>query len=145
MTYRPLSETYAVAPQLMPTDIPEIAAAGFTTVICNRPDMENPPELSAEVMRIAVEAAGLRFCDNPVIGGALSMDDVTDQADAIAGDPQGKVLAYCASGTRSAIVWALAMAGKMPTDDILEATQRAGYALEGLRGQIDMLAAQQAG
>jgi uncharacterized protein (TIGR01244 family) len=144
MTVRALSETFAVAPQILPTDLPGLAAQGFTAVICNRPDMENPPDLSAQAMREAAEAAGMAFHDNPVFGGALSMDNVTMQAEAMA--PEGaRVLAYCASGTRSAIAWALAMAGKMATDDILEATGRAGYALNGMRDQIDMLAGQQDG
>jgi uncharacterized protein (TIGR01244 family) len=49
-------------------------------------------------------------------------------------------LAYCASGTRSSILWSLIQAGQMPTDDILRATQEAGYELGGMRGQIDALA-----
>jgi uncharacterized protein (TIGR01244 family) len=50
------------------------------------------------------------------------------------------VLAYCASGTRSSIVWSLGQAGKMPTDAIIAATAQAGYDLAGMRGQLDMLA-----
>lgn len=141
MTYRSLSETCLVAPQIAPSDIPDIAASGVTTIICNRPDTEVPIELSSEVLRAAAEAAGLVFHNNPSIAGGMTMEDVTDQAAALAAS-EGKVLAYCASGTRSAVLWALAMAGMVPTDDILAATERAGYALQGLRGQIDMLAAQ---
>lgn len=141
MTYAPLSQQHAVAPQLTPDDIPDLQQAGFSTIICNRPDAENPLELQAEVLRAAAEAAGMTFHLNPVVGGGMTFENVSQQAEWLA-EPAEKSLAYCASGTRSAILWALAMAGKMSTDEILASVTQAGYQLEGLRGQIDMLAAQ---
>ncbi|MBT8412600.1 MAG: TIGR01244 family phosphatase, partial [Octadecabacter sp.] len=53
----------------------------------------------------------------------------------------GPVLAYCASGTRSSIVWALGQAGTMATDEIITAAAAAGYDLSGLKPQLDALAA----
>ncbi len=141
MSYATLSPHHAVAPQITPEDVPDLKDAGFTTIICNRPDAENPLELRADVLRVAVEAAGLRFENNPVIGGGMTLDNVTAQSEALA-EARGKSLAYCASGTRSAVLWALAMAGEVPTDEILSAVAAAGYRLDGMRGQIDMLAAQ---
>lgn len=91
-------------------------------------------------MQAAAKAAGLQFIFNPVVGGALTMENVTAQAEAIAAAP-GPVLAYCASGNRSSVVWALANAGRMPTDDLIGLPARHGYQLEGLRGQIETLAA----
>ncbi|MDO7631672.1 MAG: TIGR01244 family sulfur transferase, partial [Loktanella sp.] len=89
----------------------------------------------------ALEAAGLKFTYIPVTHQGLNMEMVNAQAAAMeaAGGP---VLAYCASGTRSSIVWSLSQAGKMPTDDIIAATAAAGYELGGMRGQIDMIANQ---
>lgn len=141
MDIRSLSPSFAVSPQIAPEDIPALAEAGVAAVICNRPDMENPVELRADVLRTAVEAAGLAFYDNPVMGGGLSLEDVRAQAKVMA-ETDGAVLAYCASGTRSAILWAFAMAGEMPTDAILAALSGAGYALDGMRPQLDALAAQ---
>lgn len=136
---RRLTDTYAVAPQIAPEDLPAIAAAGFTTVIDNRPDGEIPGDLHTEAMRRAAEAAGLAFVANPVIGGALTMENVTAQAAAIQ-SATGPVLAYCASGNRSSVVWALAHAGKMPTDDLIGIPARFGYQLGHLRAQIEALA-----
>ncbi len=116
-----------------------LAADGFTTVICNRPDDENPPELHAAAMRAAAEAAGLNFVDNPVVNGGLTMDMVENQGRAIAG-AEGPVFAYCRSGTRSTIVWALSQAGHLPTDQMIGAAAQAGYDLAGMRGQIEALA-----
>jgi uncharacterized protein (TIGR01244 family) len=140
MDIRALTPTYAVSPQIEITDLPAIKAAGYSTVIDNRPDGEIPPSLHTDPMREAAEAAGLQFIANPVIGGMLTMENVTAQAAAIEA-ATGPVLAYCASGNRSSVVWALAHAGKMPTDDLIGIPARFGYQLEGLRGQLDAMAA----
>jgi uncharacterized protein (TIGR01244 family) len=139
MDIRPLSETFAVSPQIEPEDVAAIKAAGFTVVVCNRPDAEVPPDVGADAIRTAVEAAGLRFVLNPLSHGSLSMDHIETQGRALA-EAEGPVLAYCASGNRSSILWALSQAGSTPTDALVEAGSRAGYNLEVVRGQIEMLA-----
>jgi uncharacterized protein (TIGR01244 family) len=90
-------------------------------------------------MRKAAEALGLTFVANPVIGGAMTMDNVSAQGLAIAASP-GPVFAYCASGNRSSIVWALSQAGKLPEDDLVGLPARFGYQLDHLRPQIAALA-----
>lgn len=139
MDLRSLTDSYAVSPQISPADLPAIQASGFTTVIDNRPDGEIPPNLHASEMRRAAEALGLTFVANPVIGGALTMDNVAAQKAAIQ-SANGPVLAYCASGNRSSVVWALAHAGERPTDELISIPARFGYQLEGVRGQIEALA-----
>jgi uncharacterized protein (TIGR01244 family) len=139
MDIRRITPAYAVSPQIAPDDIPAIKAAGFTTILCNRPDAEVPMELSAAVIRIAAEAAGLAFVENPVTHQGLNAEMVRLQAETLAASG-GPVLAYCASGTRSSIVWSLGQAGKMPTDAIIAATARAGYDLGHLAPRLDQLA-----
>lgn len=139
MDIRPLTDSYAVSPQIEPQDMGAIRAAGYTTIIDNRPDGEIPPHLHADPMRHAAEAAGLRFVVNPVIGGAMTMDNVAAQGAAISA-ATGPVLAYCASGNRSSQVWALSMAASMPADELIGIPARHGYQLEGLRAQIETLA-----
>lgn len=137
MDIRRITPGYAVAPQIEPADLPDIAAQGFRTVVCNRPDSEVPGELSSAAMRIAAEAAGLRFVDNPVTHPTMTPERIAAQAKAL---EDGPVLAYCASGTRSSVLWSLAQAGRMPTDEIIAATGRAGYDLSGLRPRLEALA-----
>jgi uncharacterized protein (TIGR01244 family) len=138
MAFRTLTPTYTTSPQIDVADIPQIRDAGYRTVICNRPDAENPPELSAARMRAAVEAAGMVFVDNPIIGGALNEANVRAQRAAIDA-AEGPVFAYCASGNRSSIVWALATAAERPTGDTVAAAARWGYNLEPYRAQIAAL------
>jgi len=118
MEIRPLSPDFAVSPQISVDDVAAIAADGYTHVICNRPAFESAPEDSPEAIKAAVEAAGLGWSDNPLAHGQP----------------------YCASGTRSSVIWALSQAGQMETDAILGALEKAGYPTAGLRDQIEMLA-----
>lgn len=139
MDIRPLTPDYAVSPQIEPGDLPAIKAAGYTTIIDNRPDGEIPDHLQTDPMREAAEALGLVFIPNPVIGGALTMANVTAQAEAMAA-ATGPVLAYCASGNRSSVVWALANAGKRPVDELVGIPARFGYQLDHLRPLLEALA-----
>jgi uncharacterized protein (TIGR01244 family) len=141
MEIRPLTPDYAVSPQIELSDLPAIKAAGYSTVIDNRPDGEIPPPLHTELMQAAAEALGLTFVVNPVIGGALTMANVDAQRTAIDA-ASGPILAYCASGNRSSVVWALAQAGRMPVDDLIGIPAKHGYQLEHLRPQLEMLARQ---
>jgi len=135
MDIRPITPDYAVSPQIDPTDLPAIKAAGYTTVIDNRPDGEIPLRLHTPVMQAAAEALGLVFVVNPVIGGMLTAENIRTQRAAIAA-ASGPVLAYCASGNRSSVVWALAEADKRPVEELVGLPARHGYQLDHLRPQI---------
>lgn len=139
MDIRALTESYAVSPQISPNDLPAIKAAGYVTVIDNRPDAEIPGELHTETMRAAAEALGLTFVANPVIGGAITLANVELQRETLTSSP-GPVFAYCASGNRSSIVWALAHAGQRPADELIAIPAKFGYKLDHLRPQLEALA-----
>lgn len=139
MDIRTITDSYAVSPQIAPEDLPRIAEAGFRTVICNRPDEEVPVELQSGALRIATEAAGLHFVDNPVTHAGLGPQVVERQMDALEGSA-GPVLAYCASGNRCSIVWSLGHARTIPLEEILSVTARAGYDLTGLRPMLEAAA-----
>lgn len=139
MDIRQLTPAFAVTPQIDPNDVPEIVAAGFKAVICNRPDEEIPIEVRCDVLKIAVEAAGIVFIENPIISGQMTLENVEAQAAAQA-EVDGPVLAYCASGTRSSICWSLSQAGRMPTEEIISATREAGYELSHMAPQLDAFA-----
>lgn len=141
MDIRALTPTYAVSPQIELSDLPAIKAAGFTTVIDNRPDGEIPAHLHTPHMKAAAEALGLHFIANPVIGGAMTMENVRLQSKVMA-EATGPVFAYCASGNRCSVVWALMNAGQRSTDDLIRTPAKYGYNLEPLRGQIEALAAE---
>ena len=135
---RQITADYFVSPQIEAADLPAIAAEGIKTVICNRPDEEVPPSHQAAAIQTAVEAAGLTFVLMPVTHSSMTPDLVAAQHSAIA-ENDGPVLAYCASGTRCSIVWALGAVGEMSVDDVLAATQSAGYDLGGMRPTLEAM------
>ncbi len=139
MDIRHLSPTYAVSPQIAEEDIAAIVQAGFTTIICNRPDEEIPPSHHASIIQAAAVDSGLAFVIIPVTHHGLNMDMIAEQKEALDAS-SGPTLAYCASGTRSSIVWALGQASDMSADEILTATANAGYDLAGMRPQLNALA-----
>ncbi|WP_370044722.1 TIGR01244 family sulfur transferase [Salipiger sp.] len=136
-----LTPGYSVSPQIALEDVQAAADAGITLVICTRPDAEVPPELSHRAMEEAARAAGMAFVYIPVTNESLTLEQVTQQAELLA-EADGPVLAYCRSGTRCSIVWAMGKAGEMPVDEILATTAKAGYQLEGIRPTLETLAAQ---
>lgn len=142
MDIRRLTDRFFVAPQISPDDMPEIAAAGVTLVLCNRPDSEVPPSMKASEMEVAARAAGLEFAVLPLTHQTMTPEVIRANRTA-AETSSGKVLAYCASGTRSTIAWALGMAGDMPTEEIISAARRAGYELQDLRPTIEGFATAQ--
>ncbi|MEM8655563.1 MAG: TIGR01244 family sulfur transferase [Pseudomonadota bacterium] len=144
MDIRQITPTYFVAPQLDPSEMPDIAAAGIKTIICNRPDAEVPPSLQADAVEMAARDAGLAFHRLPLTHQTMTPDNVARQM-AMAQDAQHPVLAYCASGTRCTVIWCLGQAGKMDCDDILRTARAGGYDLDALRPTIEAIAAQKAG
>lgn len=141
MTIKQITPGYFVAPQIDAEDLPAIAKAGITRIICNRPDGEVPPSHQAEAIGAAAKAAGLGFDVIPVTMETLDLAMVADQA-AICDKADGPVLAYCRSGTRSTIVWALGQAGTMPVDEIIAAAASAGYDIGHLAPTLTDLASQ---
>lgn len=141
MDIRHITPRFAVSPQIDPEDIEAIAAAGFTTVICNRPDEEVAPSHRADVVAEAAKAAGLSFHVLPLTHQTMTPDRVAQQRRLIE-EASGPVLAYCASGTRCSVIWSLGQAGHLPVAQIMQATAGAGYDLAGLRPQLEALEAQ---
>jgi sulfide:quinone oxidoreductase len=99
-----LSESLSVAAQITPQNIPNIAAQGFTTVVCNRPDGEVPDQASMDEIEAACNAAGLLFVRYPVNAMNFPGADL-DGLGELFDDPSQSVLAYCRTGTRCANLW----------------------------------------
>ncbi len=138
MEIRPITPRYAVSPQITVEDVPAIAEAGFVKVICNRPNAEVPADMQSDAIGDAVRAAGLEYEVLELTHQTMTPENVSRQRD-MAETCSGPVLAYCASGTRCSVVWALGQCDRMSTDEILTATTNAGYQLENLRPALDQI------
>lgn len=132
MDIRQITPRFYAAPQLSPEDMPEIAAAGIKRVVCNRPDQEIPPSHHASVLEQAAKSEGLEFMVLPLTHENMTPQVIAENKALIEGS-DGPVVAYCASGTRSTIAWALGAASNMDIDDVIAAARAGGYDLSNMR------------
>lgn len=136
MDIRKITADYYVAPQIDPDDLPAIAAAGIKTIICNRPDIEVPPSHRAAQLQAATQAAGLTFFELPLTHQNMTVDVIAQHMELARS--AGPTLAYCASGTRCTIAWAIGSAVEgVDIDEILAATRQGGYALDSMRSMLE--------
>ena len=139
--FRRLTENIFVAPQLALEDVEDAAALGIGMIVNNRPDGEEPSAPQGHAIETAAAAGGLGYVAIPITHAGFSAPQI-DAMIAAMEQAEGPILAYCRSGTRSTLLWALAAAkqGEEP-DTIVRAAAQAGYDVSPIRAMIDMLAA----
>lgn len=139
--FRRLNDTIYASPQIGAAEVAEAAAMGVTLIVNNRPDGEAPEEPQGAEIEAAARAAGLDYTAIPVTHAGFSLPQVEAMRAALDG-AEGPVLAYCRSGTRSTLLWALAeaQAGRDP-EALSAAAAQAGYDLGPVRMIMDTLAA----
>jgi uncharacterized protein (TIGR01244 family) len=133
-----LSDRVMASPQIAAADFAALPAAGVSTVINNRPDDEDPGQLSsAQAAQLAAEA-GLAYRHIPVTAATLSDEAVDAFRQEVEAAP-GKVLAYCRSGTRSMTLWALGeiLTGGLTRDEAIAMGRANGFDLAGGLAWLD--------
>lgn len=128
-----LTPDFAVASQIVATDIPEIAAAGYRTVINNRPDGEESGQLAAGDAKKQAEALGLSYRYLPVTASSLTVADIDAFRDLLA-TLDGPILAHCRSGTRCYLLWAAMKVrdGKSSADAMIHQAADRGFDISSL-------------
>jgi sulfide:quinone oxidoreductase len=135
LSFRTVSKDFSAYGQVSQSDLQSAVDQGFKSLIINRPDHESPGQPTAAETTAAAEALGLEVRFIPLVSGQLTMEHV-DQTKAALAEMPKPILAHCASGMRSAILWSLAHKGEMSADDIINAVSKAGYDLAGLRPNL---------
>ena len=133
--FRRLDEHVQVWGQITPEQVAEAAAEGVTMIVNNRPDGEAPGQPNGAEIEAAAEAAGVGYRYIPVAGG-FAPSQVQELSDVLAAN-EGDTLLYCASGTRSTYLWALARAqAGDDAEGIIGKAAAAGYDLNPLRAYL---------
>lgn len=141
MDLKKISSRISVAGQISHADIAVAAAEGIRTIICNRPDAETADQPDAALLATAADDAGIKFLYIPVVSGAITEANLNEFSHACE-NAEGPILAYCRSGKRSTILWALTEAQSQEIDSILAATADAGHDLSALRPMLEARATQ---
>ena len=106
--WKVLTDDFAVAGQLHPEQVSAIAAAGFSAIICNRPDGEAPDEPQFDAISAAAKQAGLEVRYIPVSNQVGLTPENIEQTRVAMAELPGPILAYCRSGARSAKLYEVA-------------------------------------
>jgi sulfide:quinone oxidoreductase len=139
MDLHEISEDLTVTGQIDPAEIPLLAAQGIRSIVCNRPDGEVPGQPPFSTVKQAAAEAGIMALHLPVVSNAIGEEDVISFGKALEELPK-PILAYCRSGTRSAVLWSLSEAsGGRPVQDILSKTAQAGYDLSALSPRLEKM------
>ena len=139
--FKQLSSTVYASPQIGLAEVAEAARLGVGMIINNRPEDESDDQIPGPEIAAAAAAAGIGYAAIPVTHAGFSQPQIAAMAAALTAHP-GPVLAYCRSGTRSTLLWALAEASRgVSPHQLSAAAAGAGYDLSPVRALLDMLSA----
>jgi uncharacterized protein (TIGR01244 family) len=124
---RQLDDQVMVSGQVAPHEVAELALQGVTMLVNNRPDGEEPGQPLAAEIEDAAAAAGIGYRFVPIIRG-IGPADVEEMQEALREAQGGKLLAFCRSGTRSALALALAKREEgAPAEEVVRQLSQAGF------------------
>lgn len=106
MNFRQLHENFSISEQITLDDIKALSSQGVKTIICNRPDGEEPNQLTCAEIKVVASEHKIDFIHIPVPGRDIPADALDKFVEVIA-NTDGKIHAYCKTGTRSSIFWDL--------------------------------------
>jgi uncharacterized protein (TIGR01244 family) len=122
-----LDDQILVSGQVAPEDVAGLAAEGITVIVNNRPDDEDQGQPAGSDIEAAAERAGIEYHFVPIARG-IGPADIQAMQQAIAAAGDGKLLAFCRSGTRSALTCALARkADGASREEVVRMLQQAGF------------------
>ncbi|MBI1391848.1 MAG: TIGR01244 family phosphatase [Alphaproteobacteria bacterium] len=131
-----LTDDFLVAAQLTTADIAKAKSAGVALIINNRPDGEEPGQPRGEAIAAAAAEEGIRYVEIPIGRTGVTAKHLDDFEAATS--TGARTLAYCRSGMRSTIVWAMAKArtgGEI--DQLVEQAAAAGYDISAQRRLLE--------
>jgi uncharacterized protein (TIGR01244 family) len=138
--FRKLSDSVLASPQITLEDVERARAEGVGLIVNNRPEGEADDQTPGPAIESAARAAGIAYTAIPIGQAGFGEAAVRAMAEALA-QAEGKVLAYCRSGTRSTLLWALARCAEGDEPDaVATAAAAAGYNVAPVRSAMDALA-----
>jgi len=103
------NDVFGTTGQIDPSQLEDILAQGYKSVINNRPDFEGGPSQPLnEEIEAKAKSLGLQYVYLPVVSGAITPDQVIEMARLLKTLPN-PILAFCRSGARSSNLYQLAL------------------------------------
>jgi uncharacterized protein (TIGR01244 family) len=127
--HRQLDEKTLIGGQITPDDVASLKNQGVTLIVNNRPDFEDVGQPEGEDIEAAAKAAGIDYRHVPIARG-LGPSDIEAMREAINSVGEGKLFAFCRSGNRSVLAWAVARSEDgVPRDELERMANQAGFDL----------------
>jgi uncharacterized protein (TIGR01244 family) len=124
---RKLDDKTWVSGQVAPHEVAELKESGVTMLVNNRPDGEERGQPLAGDIEAAAEQAGIAYRFVPILRG-IGPADVESMQEAMREAGEGAMLAFCRSGTRSALACALAHREQgLSSDEVTQRLTEAGF------------------
>lgn len=130
-----LTPNVSALPQPEIADIAELADRGYRSIISNCPDGESPDQLEWHDIKAAATARHMEVVHIPVVASAITEADVRKFVQALERLPK-PIAAFCRTGTRSTLLWALANQASLTVDERIEIAAKGGYDLEPFRASL---------
>ena len=131
-----INEKLTISDQIQLSDLQGLVSAGVKTLICNRPDGEDPDQPTFTEISAQAETLGLRAIHQPIVPGQMTGSDIDafrSEVDAAS----GKVHAYCRTGTRSITLWSMSEAQRgLDAQSLIDQAETHGYDLSGLAEKL---------
>ncbi|WP_406604147.1 TIGR01244 family sulfur transferase [Bartonella gliris] len=108
MNLQQIEPNIFISAQINVENIQTLAQAGFKTIICNRPDQEDPhhqPDFS--LIKAAAQKYGIKAYYIPIIPPTIEKSAIETMQTILKTAPK-PLLAYCHQGTRSMHLYRLA-------------------------------------
>ena len=124
---RQLDDKVMVCGQVAPHEVAGLAEQGVTMLVNNRPDGEEPDQPLAGDIEEAAAAAGIGYRFVPILRG-IGPADIEEMQKALRATEEGKLLAFCRSGTRSALAVSLAKREEgASSEEVIQQLNQAGF------------------
>ena len=131
-----LTPNISALPQPAADDIGELADRGYRSIISNRPDGEAPDQPKWNDLKAAALARGMEAVHIPVVASRIEESDIRAFREALERLPK-PIAAFCRTGTRSTILWALANEASLTPDERIKIAAKEGYDLEPFRALLE--------
>ena len=138
MKSKMLTPDLSVMPQVSEADIAELSRCGFRSIISNRPEGESPDQPEWSAIAAAAHRHGMAARHIPVVASQIDDEDIAAFAAALRDLPT-PIAAFCRTGTRAALLWALANEVSLTADERLRIAAAQGFDLAPFRARIEQL------
>jgi uncharacterized protein (TIGR01244 family) len=126
---RQLDDKTLVDGQIGPDDVATLKAMGVTLIVNNRPDGEDVGQPTSDEIEAAAREAGIDYRHVPIARG-LGPSDIEAMREAMHSASEGKLFAFCRSGNRSTLAWAVARSEDgVPSEELHRQANEAGFDL----------------